>query len=78
MPGLGSLLTILFAWAKIEGKIDWSWWVVFAPVWGQVAAWAAITSLLFVLLFANELAKFTIRERREKKLRQKTRSAILK
>jgi hypothetical protein len=36
--GLGmTLLTGMFVWLKVENKIDWSWWWVFAPLWGPVA-----------------------------------------
>jgi hypothetical protein len=23
----------LFAWGKVVGHLDWSWWLVFSPVW---------------------------------------------
>lgn len=32
-PGFISLLTIIFVIAKIWGKLDWSWWLVFSPLW---------------------------------------------
>lgn len=31
--GLGGILTIIFVIFKLLGKITWSWWWVFAPVW---------------------------------------------
>lgn len=31
--GLMGILTIIFVLAKIFGKIDWSWWWVFSPLW---------------------------------------------
>ena len=30
--GLPSILTIIFVIAKLFGVINWSWWLVFAPV----------------------------------------------
>ena len=44
--GIGFLgvLTIVFIVLKLTGLIDWSWWWVLAPIWGQVA---------FVLLIAS-------------------------
>ena len=30
---LFSILTIIFVLAKIFGKITWSWWWVFSPLW---------------------------------------------
>lgn len=35
--GLPGLLTILFIILKVFGKISWSWWLVFAPIWGPTA-----------------------------------------
>jgi hypothetical protein len=31
--GIGGFAFLLFAWAKIAGKIHWSWWWVTAPLW---------------------------------------------
>lgn len=28
------ILTIIFVICKIFGFIDWSWWIVFLPLWG--------------------------------------------
>lgn len=30
-----TLLTVLFIALKLTGYIDWSWWWVLAPLWGQ-------------------------------------------
>lgn len=30
-----TLLTVLFIGLKLTGYIDWSWWWVLAPLWGQ-------------------------------------------
>ena len=27
-----SLLSLLFAWAKLTALIDWSWWAVLSPI----------------------------------------------
>jgi len=32
-----TLLTVLFIGLKLTGYIDWSWWWVLAPLWGQFA-----------------------------------------
>lgn len=29
------LLFVLFVGLKLTGQIDWSWWLVFAPIWVQ-------------------------------------------
>lgn len=62
--GLGSILTIIFVIAKITGYIDWSWWLVFAPLWAPLAivlgfavclaAGAGIMLLLAAILEAFE------------------------
>lgn len=43
-----SLLTLLFVWAKIAGHIDWSWLVVFWPIWLSWAAWPVALFLVVV------------------------------
>lgn len=37
--GIGFLggLSLIFTAAKLWGQIDWSWWLVFAPVWVPAA-----------------------------------------
>jgi hypothetical protein len=35
--GFGGLLTIVFITLKLTGYIDWSWWLVFAPMWIPLA-----------------------------------------
>ena len=45
-------LTFLFSWAKIMGHIDWSWWLVFAPILPAAAVSAlflGIVALVVVL-----------------------------
>lgn len=34
--GFFSLLGLLFIGLKLAGFIDWAWWVVLAPIWGQL------------------------------------------
>ena len=33
--GFMGLLTILFIGLKLTDNIDWSWWLVFSPIWGS-------------------------------------------
>lgn len=47
---LFSILTIIFVLAKIFGKITWSWWWVFSPLW--LPFLISLTILGFVLLLA--------------------------
>lgn len=46
---LFSILTIIFVLAKIFGKITWSWWWVFSPLW---LPFAIALTIGFVLLLA--------------------------
>lgn len=46
---LASILTIIFATAKLLGKISWSWVWVFAPLWIPWAALAIIVAALLVI-----------------------------
>ena len=49
--GFITLLGLLFIGLKLAGLIDWAWWVVLAPIWGQLA----LIALLFVALVIAEL-----------------------
>ena len=51
LPGIGSLLTLMFAGAKIFGYVDWSWWVVFAPLGVSIAFWTMLGLGLVALAF---------------------------
>ena len=46
--GLVTLLTCIFVVAKLWGKIDWSWWWVFSPLW--ISALIGIGILFIVLI----------------------------
>lgn len=48
-----TLLGLLFIGLKLAGLVDWTWWVVLAPIWGQFA----LIALLFVALVIAELVK---------------------
>ena len=47
-PTFGTLLTLLFVALKLTGRIDWSWWWVFAPVWMTAALMALGIAVIFV------------------------------
>lgn len=40
----------LFAWGKIVGYLDWSWWLVFLPVWLYLTL--IVLSLLTLMFIA--------------------------
>lgn len=44
-----SILTLIFVLAKIFGKITWSWWVVFAPLWIPAGSLLAFLFLFIVV-----------------------------
>lgn len=51
--GFFTLLGLLFIGLKLTGFVDWAWWVVLAPIWGQLA----FIALLFVVLVIAKLVK---------------------
>lgn len=51
--GFFTLLGLLFIGLKLTGFVDWEWWVVLAPIWGQLA----FIALLFVALVIAELVE---------------------
>lgn len=46
--GFAGLLTILFIGLKLTNYIDWSWWLVLAPIWIP----ASVITLLVVVVIA--------------------------
>lgn len=50
--GILELITIIFIVLKVAEVIDWSWWLVFAPMYVYVAAfamWVAFTVFVGVM-----------------------------
>ena len=60
--GFCGLLTVLFIGLKLTGHIEWSWWWVFAPLWGPLAVLCAIVGVVVVAV-----ASVTAIEKRRKK-----------
>lgn len=48
--GFLEFLTLIFITLKLTGYIDWSWWWVLAPLWGQVVVF--VIALIFILFYA--------------------------
>jgi len=50
--GFWGALGILFIGLKLGGVIDWSWWIVLAPLWGPLAlvAFIVLLALIFYAL----------------------------
>lgn len=52
------LLAVMFIGLKITGEIDWSWWWVLAPLWGQFVLYGVVASVVFgLLVLAKMLSK---------------------
>ena len=49
--GFWGALGILFIGLKLGGVIDWSWWIVLAPLWGPLAL-VAFIGLLALIFYA--------------------------
>ena len=48
-------LTGLFAWGKVVGHLDWSWWLVFvAPLSVLAISFLALIGLGFIALVENK------------------------
>ena len=48
--GFLEFLTLIFITLKLTDYIDWSWWWVLAPLWGQVLIF--IVAFIFVVIYA--------------------------
>ena len=44
-----SILTLIFVVAKIWGKVTWSWWIVFSPLWIS----AIIATLICIVIIVG-------------------------
>ncbi len=55
--GVPWLLTIVFATLKLCGVIDWSWWLVTAPVWGELVVWLSIIGLVKFIDIIHKITK---------------------
>ena len=51
--GFFGLLGIVFITLKLTGFIDWSWWLVTAPLWGGVAVAALVLVIAVLIAAAN-------------------------
>lgn len=60
---LTTLLTIIFVILKLCGVLSWSWWWILSPLWGSIAIFIIVTTL--ICLFGCIAEK--IEERRENK-----------
>lgn len=47
--GFCGLLTIVFVIFKLLGKITWSWWWVFAPIWISGLATIGVLSIVGII-----------------------------
>jgi hypothetical protein len=72
------LLGVVFVVLKLAGVIDWSWWIVTAPLWAFPALVLAIIAIPFVALaFAGivlgvcALGMWTVEKWEERKWRKR-------
>lgn len=52
--GFCSLLCILFVGLKLTGFIDWPWWLVFLPVWGQIVLVMLLVGGYYLVLYMKD------------------------
>jgi hypothetical protein len=69
--GFFGLMFLIFLTLKLTGHITWSWWWIFAPLWGPVAVVATVALIcgivaLLVACFAAVVA-YVIDEKPSKK-----------
>ena len=55
--GFLSLLCLLFIGLKLGNVITWSWWWVFAPLWGQVVLALVFFLIVFIVYLGIEAVK---------------------
>lgn len=61
-----TLLTLLFVYLKATGSIDWSWWIVFCPLWAPFAIFFGIIAFMYfmyvMIIFVSELCSIKWRK----------------
>jgi hypothetical protein len=45
---IGVPLTVLFVILKLTGNIDWSWWLVMAPIYPTLFVLTVVYALVFI------------------------------
>jgi hypothetical protein len=43
------LTTLIFVILKILNYIDWSWWMVFSPLWGSIVLVLVLSGVISVI-----------------------------
>ena len=56
--GPSVLLTIVFLLLKVFDKVDWSYWIVFMPLWLPFAVIAVFGILLLVVRLILDIIKY--------------------
>lgn len=56
--GPSVLLTIVFLLLKVFDKIDWSYWIVFMPLWLPLAIFIAFGLLLLVIRLILDIIEY--------------------
>lgn len=51
---LTTLLTVLFIGLKLTNYIDWSWWLVLAPLWIPLSLVLLVIIILIILYSATK------------------------
>ncbi|HRQ87330.1 MAG TPA: hypothetical protein PLA50_00925 [Bacteroidia bacterium] len=57
LPGFLSLLSVAFITLKLCEVIDWSWWLVLAPLWIPAAVLLLLWAAVFVVMLWIEFHK---------------------
>lgn len=62
-----TLLTVLFAWAKIMGHIDWAWGWVLSPLWLPLAVLLGGLAVCAIGVFVFAFLSFLIQNHKSKR-----------
>lgn len=51
------LLTMLFAYLKVNGHFPWDWKWVFAPLWLPIFVLLVVAGVMFIVIGLSEIGK---------------------
>lgn len=71
--GIAPLLCLLFLGLKLAGAINWSWWWIFAPLWGMLAIAVLILVIGAMITGIQSIIHARTEEAMERDLRDQAR-----
>ena len=60
--GFTGIITIIFIVLKLLNVVEWSWWLVFSPIWISFGIYIVISLILMIVAMIFAVVTKTIKE----------------